>query len=99
MQYAYNHQAKLYTLKAHSIHDPHMHNGPFQVLTLFLKSSKDGAQSILGGSLFHISAASYLSDSFPYFMALNLYNYQVFVSGRLYECTCIFLLYMHMSDT
>ena len=41
-------------MKAHSIHDPHMHNGPFQILILFLKSSKHVTDLTLGGSLFQI---------------------------------------------
>ncbi len=36
------------------MYDPRLHNAPFQVLILTLKSSKDGAHLILGGSLFQI---------------------------------------------
>ncbi len=59
-----------------------MHNGSFQVLTLFSKSSNDATPLTLGhgGTLFQIFAASYRSESFPYFMVLNLYNGKVFVS-------------------
>ncbi len=54
------------------MHDPHLHNGPFQVLIPFLKSFKDCTHLTLGGNLLPIFASYYSSESFSYFMVLKV---------------------------